>query len=125
VFLFGVCVKRRVAQVGFVTILAFVVSAIDIVFAASSTSGLLEAFVLITLILAIIGDFLMIVELGILTALQSLLIVGQGRHGLLTGDLGLNLVLSLSELLQIGHFTHSLHLANHWHDLLHRKGCLL
>ena len=123
--LLGVRVKCRVAQVGLVTILALVVSAINIIFAASSASGLLEAFVLVTIVLAIIGHFLMIVELGILTALQSLLIVGQRWHGLLTGDLCMNLVRSLSELLQIWHITHSLHLALHRHDLLHRKGSLL
>lgn len=90
--LFGVSVKRRVAQVGFVAVLALVVSPIDIIFAAASTSSLLKPLILVAIGLPIIGGLFAVIKLRVSSFLVFLLHLGLRRHGLLSRGLWLNLV---------------------------------
>lgn len=111
-------VECRVTQVSLVTVLTFVVSTIDIVLAASTTSCLFKALILVTVALTIITGLFAIVILPVLFVRDfSRFLVWKG-HGLLWISLWLGLVGTLSELLKIRHFSHSLHGVGHLDWLL-------
>ena len=69
-------VESRIAEVGLVAVLAFVVSAIDIVFTPSAASSLFETFVGIAIALAIVTSLSMVFEFGVLVFRYFLLLLG-------------------------------------------------
>ncbi len=101
--LLRVSVECRITEVGFVTVLALVVSSINIVLAATTATRFFKAFVLVSF-----------TKLAIVPIIILLIVKHAARH--------LNW-LALGKLLKIGNFIRSLklrrHLPNNWVRLHH------
>lgn len=102
-FLFCVSVESRITQIGFVTVLAFVISPIHIILASTTTTCFFKALILVS-----------ITELTIVAFIVLLVVKHSTWH--------LNRLALLCKLLKIGHFIRSLqlrwHLSHKW-VLLH------